>query len=79
MAGAAKYRKNHPEKRRAKNLIQYLTKAGKLTRANACSHCGKTDVPIDAHHPDYSRPAEVVWLCRRCHARANLKLIDVSL
>lgn len=30
-----------------------------------CERCGsKSD---HKHHEDYSKPLEVVWLCRRCH------------
>lgn len=31
----------------------------------ACSECGAHNAEM--HHPDYSKPLEVVWLCRACH------------
>ncbi len=34
-----------------------------------CEVCG--DPKTDGHHEDYSRPLEVRWLCRLCHARAH--------
>lgn len=30
-----------------------------------CAHCGE-DL-VEMHHPDYSKPLEVIWLCRPCH------------
>ena len=42
-------------------------RAGWVTRGGACSRCGSTTL-IDGHHEDYSKPLEVVWLCRcACH------------
>lgn len=40
--------------------------AGELVRPAVCSRCGGGK-RIEAHHPDYSKPLEVMWLCRRCH------------
>jgi hypothetical protein len=36
---------------------------GKLA-AEPCK-CGSYDVEM--HHPDYSKPLLVIWLCRPCH------------
>ena len=29
---------------------------------------------IQGHHPDYSRPLEVLWVDKRCHANLHLGL-----
>ena len=29
----------------------------------------------DPHNEDYSKPLEVVWLCKSCHKRLHLGLI----
>jgi len=36
----------------------------------ACSRCGSTDKLVK-HHPDYDKPLDVVWLCRKCHRKAH--------
>ncbi len=64
------WRATHPqtdEQRRRSNARSYthsLVRRGILVK-QPCEQCGKADV--ESHHPDYSRPREVVWLCRPCH------------
>jgi hypothetical protein len=45
-------------------------RAGKLVR-QPCEGCGAPDV--QAHHEDYSRPFDVKWFCRGCHAALHRK------
>lgn len=49
---------------KARNKLQYAVRAGKIKR-QPCLLCG--DPKAQAHHPDYSKPYEVIWLCRGCH------------
>ena len=39
---------------------------GILERKKICEIC-KIDKSYEAHHHDYSKPLEVIWLCRTCH------------
>ncbi len=55
---------------RAQGYIHYLLRSGKLIRPKSCSQCGSECKP-DGHHDDYSKPAEVRWLCCSCHAKAH--------
>lgn len=49
------------------NLVYRMVKCGELVRPASCSICGiETDL-IMAHHEDYNKPAEVVWVCWLCH------------
>jgi hypothetical protein len=40
--------------------------SGRMKRLPCCE-CGKE--PTEAHHTDYSKPLNVVFLCRNCHAK----------
>src|SRR5678816_242106 len=61
------YRAN-PEKLRAKWRIRYAIRTGKLVR-QPCVRCGEEKT--EAHHEDYSKPLDVVWICRVCHRKAH--------
>jgi hypothetical protein len=56
------------EERRIRHNARRMTRRaranGKIT-AIPCVVCG--DSEVEAHHPDYSRPLDVVWLCRKHH------------
>lgn len=55
---------------RARLRVKYAVENRRLRRPDKCSRCG---VPCyaEAHHPDYSKPLEVIWLCRLCHAEIH--------
>lgn len=65
-------------KERARNAVSCAIRKGTLTR-QSCEECGAGPTPSDrksatnltdvvAHHDDYSKPLDVRWLCRSCHA-----------
>jgi hypothetical protein len=58
-----RYRKLNPEKYRARNAVSNALRDGRLVR-QSCLVCGER---AQAHHEDYSRPLEVVWLCFKHH------------
>lgn len=53
----------YPLKFSARHRFNYALKTGKVTR-KPCQVCGQV---AEAHHPDYSKPYEVIWLCRLHH------------
>lgn len=61
------WRKEFPNRRRAHSLVQHALRSGKLQR-QPCWVCGAHAV---AHHPDYDRPLDVVWLCQAHHKQAH--------
>ena len=57
---------------RARNRLSAAITSGTIQRENACVLCGKLEnnpqkANIEAHHPDYSKPLFIIWLCNRCH------------
>ncbi len=65
-----KYRKENPEKNRARCLINYHVRSGNIERL-PCEVCG--DVKSQAHHKDYSKPFDVVWLCDKHHKELHVR------
>jgi hypothetical protein len=53
-----------PEKMVARQIVHYAVKSGALV-PKPCEVCGNEKV--QAHHEDYSKPLEVVWLCKKHH------------
>jgi hypothetical protein len=80
-------RKKHTEltdearkKANARSYVHVYVKRGNISK-KPCFFCGATE-RIEAHHPDYDRPTEVVWLCKTCHHSlhlGHLMLSDVNL
>lgn len=63
----------NPTPKRAYLALRLAMNAGLVTKPDHCSGCGCPDTErvIQAHHADYSRPLDVIWLCPRCHARLD--------
>jgi len=57
-------KKDDPVKVNARGYLHVYLKRGKVKKL-ACQNCGNSR--SEAHHPDYSKPLEVIWLCRKCH------------
>ena len=62
------WRGRNREKMRAHNAVQRAISSGKMARGTC--FCG---APGEAHHPDYSKPLEVIWLCRLHHGEVHWK------
>jgi hypothetical protein len=66
-----------PEERKKSNCRSYLhvyVKRGRIVKAG-CAICGSTD-KVEGHHNDYSKPLDVVWLCRGHHVMVTQGLIE---
>ena len=68
-----KRRLEHPEKIKARNVLNHAIEAGKMSR-QVCSICGKKEA--QAHHDDYLKPLEVKWLCIEHHNEERIKNPD---
>lgn len=57
----------------AQNVLEKAIQKGIVKRKNYCECCGTSYVfkdgrtAIQAHHCDYNKPLEVMWLCQKCH------------
>lgn len=67
-AANGRWMKAHPERKRAASLVKKALMRGKMTRL-PCLVCGTEKV--EGHHPDYSQPLSVVWLCNPHHRAAH--------
>ena len=61
-----RWRKEHNQRQKAWGALNDAIRYGKLERPTVCSRCG-SEGDIEAHHEDYSKPLDVMWLCVRCH------------
>ena len=55
----------YPKRIKARETVRQAIRSGTIVRGE-CSVCG-IDEKIEAHHPDYSSPLTVKWLCRKHH------------
>ncbi len=60
----------YKKKMLARKLVTRFIRQGKLHRAAFCQLCNE-EKPTEAHHTDYGRPVEVMWLCDSCHGLAH--------
>lgn len=71
---SASYRARWPEKKAAHAAVKYALKTGELER-KPCERCG---AKAEAHHDDYNKPLEVMWLCRIHHAERHRELATLQ-
>lgn len=55
-----------PDKTHCHYLLNKAIKQGEVVKPTSCSFCGRS-ISIEGHHEDYSKPLDVVWLCKKCH------------
>lgn len=58
----------HPEKKAARKELDKAVRRGEIKRL-PCGDCGATKA--HAHHEDYSKPLDVMWLCTVCHGKRH--------
>lgn len=70
-----KYKEKYPQKHKAKQLLANAIRSGRLS-VFPCVKCGA--INSEAHHEDYSKPLEVVWLCPKHHAERHVEINDAK-
>lgn len=75
-----KWNHENKHKRKAEQMATYAQRKGLIKEPNACQSCGVSGIELEKHHPDYSKPLEVQWLCTTCHGKTRHKdnYIDVT-
>ncbi|TPJ34255.1 hypothetical protein [Mesorhizobium sp. B2-6-5] len=66
-----RWKRANPKKVWAQQCLRSALKRG-LVIQEPCRVCGNLDA--EAHHPDYERPMDVDWLCRRDHQAEHKRL-----
>lgn len=64
---------NNPDKVRVYSAVFIKTRQGEIAKPDTCSLCEATNVRIEGHHFDYSKPLELTWLCYGCHRMIHSK------
>lgn len=73
-----KYAKNYALKQENKIKLlarKVMTKAikDKILSRQPCVKCG--NIKVDGHHPNYSKPLSVIWLCKKHHQELHKTLL----
>ncbi|AXG67739.1 hypothetical protein [Ralstonia phage GP4] len=74
---SAEWRLANPEWRAAQVAVGNAVRDGRLVPWPVCAVpdcCAKPE----AHHPDYSRPLDVVWLCHPHHKQAHALVSEIE-
>lgn len=61
-----------PEKLNCRQTFQRAVRENKIQR-QPCSVCAEPNA--EGHHEDYSKPFEVIWLCRKHHAEHHARIL----
>lgn len=63
------YKNRWPAKSEAHRLVQAALSHKEIIKPDNCSACSKeaTGHKLHAHHDDYNKPLDIIWLCNKCH------------
>lgn len=71
-----KYRTKYPEKYIAHQMVTNAIRRDELKKER-CMIC-ETWIGVEAHHQDYAKPLDVVWLCKSCHIDCHKNIVVLS-
>lgn len=72
------WRKKYPERRIARYKLTSRLNRNLIDKPNNCSVCNENK-KLEAHHEDYSKPYDVIWCCRTCHGKLDVKRREANL
>jgi hypothetical protein len=61
------YTDTYKQRQKVRRKLRYAVQKGILIRL-PCIKCGQKS---EAHHPDYTKPLDVIWLCRLHHTELH--------
>lgn len=73
-AQTARWRQRHPLAYKAHIAVNSALRSGSLLRQSCCI-CGAKG---HAHHDDYSKPLDIIWLCHSHHMERHAMLAERS-
>lgn len=65
------YRRRKSDRLRAHNAVAKAVAKGALSPWPVCAVPDCSCTKVEGHHPDYSAPLSVVWLCDQHHKEAH--------
>lgn len=69
---AKRWQEKYPERKKAHQTLQNALRDKKISKPDSCEVCG-CKKKLHAHHYDYSKALEVVWVCVKCHRQLHSK------
>jgi len=70
-----KWLEQYPERRQAQVIVGNAVRDGHLVPWPVCA-VPECNCKPEAHHPDYSKPLDVTWLCPAHHKQAHALIKD---
>lgn len=63
----------NPTHKNAHMAVDAALRSGVISKPERCQGCGRngSESRLGAHHYDYTRPLDVIWLCQVCHKRVD--------
>lgn len=68
------HRAKNPDKYKARTAVSNALRDKRLFK-QPCKYCNSTE-KLQAHHYDYSKPLDVIWVCFKCHRQKEHNQFD---
>ncbi len=73
-----KYNEENKTKKKAHTLVAKHVREGSMSVPGKCQMCDMENARLHAHHPDYSRPLDVIWVCPSCHFKPDFSFSNIA-